>query len=160
MAICASRRLVGAQKGKCCFRMVEVRKIVPRLGGVAPLTSHHGSICSIRSRRSHQCAESPLMRVCVTIRASDSWPVILRRRFRFEIGGCLVTVVAWDRHMASLQIKPSVGVSAQAECGWQKPLQIVAMFTSIEVWCGGKLPGMLVGVAVRAELELHFINGR
>jgi hypothetical protein len=49
-------------------------------------------------------------------------------------------------------------VPAQAECGWQKSLQIVAMLAAIEVWSGGKLPGMLIAVAVRAVLEFHLVD--
>jgi hypothetical protein len=98
MAIGAPRRLVRAQQGKCCFRMVETREIFPCLGGVATPTP---KCRSIRFRRSHQCVESPLMRIRVTIRAIDSRPVILRGRHWFEIGGCLVAVDAWNREMAS-----------------------------------------------------------
>ena len=49
-------------------------------------------------------------------------------------------------------------MSAQGECGWQKPLQVVAMLTAIEVWCYGELPCMYIVVAVRATLELHPIK--
>ena len=37
-------------------------------------------------------------------------------------------------------------------------MQIVAMFTAIEVWCGGELPGMLIAVAVHALLEFHLVK--
>ena len=47
---------------------------------------------------------------------------------------------------------------AQAECGWQKPLQIVAIFATVEVWGSGKLPGMCVGVTIGAVAKLHRID--
>lgn len=132
-----------------------MRKISPRLGGMASLALKR---FSIRCRFSHESGKSPLVRIGVTTLASLAMQVILRSWFRFETRRLLVTIAAWNRHMASSQAKLNFVVSAQAECRWQKPLEIVAMFTSAEVGRRGELPGMFVGVAIRAQLELHRIN--
>ena len=78
--------------------------------------------------------------------------------FWFEIRGLPVAVAARNCHVAASQTKPRFVVPAQAECRWQKFLQIVAVLAAIEMWRGGELPGMLIVVAVGAVLELHLVK--
>ncbi len=75
MATGARRRLVGPEQRECGLRMVEAREIVPRLreSGNPRTQALYGSP-SLRG----QCVESSLMRVGMTICATDSCPVILR----------------------------------------------------------------------------------
>lgn len=60
--------------------------------------------------------------------------------------------------MTSAQAIGNFVVSTQAECGWEKPLQVVAIFASVEVRGGGKLRGMFVGVTIYAVAKLHGID--
>lgn len=112
---------------------------------------------SIRCRLTHELSESSFVGVGVATCASEVLPVI-DNCFRFEICGCLMTIAARNRHMTSAQSKRCFVVPAQAECRWQKSLQIVAMLAAIEVWRGGELPGMLIPMAVRAVLKLHLVD--
>ena len=98
------------------------------------------------------------MWICVTTLACQALPVILRSWFRFEIRRHLVAVDAWNRHVTSAQTKRKFVVSAQAECRGQKPLQVVAILTAVEVWNGGKLPGMFVGVTIRAVTKVQCVD--
>ena len=66
-----------------------------------------------------------------------------------------MTVIAGNRHVTSTQPKGRFVVPAQAECGGQKAFQAVAALAGVEVRRGGKLPGVLVAVAVSTALELH-----
>jgi hypothetical protein len=99
------------------------------------------------------------MWICVTTLASQALPVVLRSWFRFEIRRLLVAVDARNSHVTSAQTKASFLVLAQAECRRQEPLQVVAIFATVEVWGTGKLPGMIVGVTIRAVAKLHRIDG-
>jgi hypothetical protein len=73
--------LVRPEQRKRRVRVIEMREIVPYLGGVATLTSRR---LSIGASLVYQRVESSLMRIGVTGRATHPWPVILRRRFWFE----------------------------------------------------------------------------
>jgi hypothetical protein len=84
--------------------------------------------------------------------------VVLRSWLRFEASGLLVTVAARNRHVASAQTKWSVVVPAQAECGWQEPLKVVAIFATVEMWRAGKLSGVLVGVTIGAIPKLYRVD--
>ena len=83
-------------------------------------------------------------------------PVINFRRLRLEIGGFFMALPAGHRDMPSCQRKLSLLVSGQCECGWFVAFQIVTTVACIHVWGGGKLPSMLVTVAVSAPLEFDF----
>ncbi|MFZ0198575.1 MAG: hypothetical protein WB523_20080 [Candidatus Sulfotelmatobacter sp.] len=147
---------MSTDQGKGGFRMIVGGKISPSLGGMADLTHGRGST---RPRSLHESVKLPLMRICVTTLASQALPVVLRSWLRFEIRRLLVTVGAWNRHVTSAQTKRSFVVPAQAECGWQKPLQIVTIFATVEVWDSGKLPNMCVGVTIGAVAKLDRIDG-
>jgi len=97
MASRAFRRFVCAPQRKCSVRMIEMRQIIPRLGRMANPTP----CLSIQPRGTNECVESPAMRICVTIRAINVDPVILRSWFRLEVRQCLVTVAARNCQMAS-----------------------------------------------------------
>ncbi len=114
---------------------------------------------SIWFRPLHESVKTALMRVFMTTLTSQSLPVVLRRRFRFEIRGFLVTVAAWNGHVTTTQTKGSLVVAAQAECRWKEPLQVVAIFATVEMRGGGKLPGVFVGVTIGAVAKLHRIDG-
>lgn len=98
------------------------------------------------------------MRIGVATLASQPLPVVLRRWFRFDSREILVAVTARNGYVTSSQRKRSPVVSAKTKCGWQKSLEIVAIFTAVDVRAARKLPGMGVGVTVRAVLELHRID--
>ncbi len=98
------------------------------------------------------------MWICVTTLASQAPPVVLRSWFWSEASGLLVTVAAWNRHVTSTQTKGNFVVPAEAECGWQKPLQIVAIFATVEMWRGGKLSGVWVGVTIGAIPKLYRVD--
>lgn len=98
------------------------------------------------------------MRIFMTTLTSQAPPVVLRRWLRSEISGRFVTVSAGNRHVTSAQAIGNFVVSSQAECRWEKPLQVVAIFASVEVWGGAKLPGMFVSVTIRAVAKLHGIS--
>ena len=66
-----------------------------------------------------------------------------------------MTIAARNRHVTSTQPKGRFVVPAQAERGGQKAFQAVAALAGVEVWRAGKLPGVLVAVAVSTALELH-----
>src|ERR1700737_2615263 len=76
----------------------------------------------------------------------------------FEIRGLPVAVAARNCHVAASQTKRRFVVPAQAECRWQKFLQIVAVLAAIKMRRGGELPGMLIVMAVGAVLELHLVD--
>lgn len=98
------------------------------------------------------------MGIRVTASARQPCPVILGGGFRFEIRGLLVTICASNRKVPSTQAKRRFVVSAQAECGREKPPQAVALFTTAKVGRGGKLPNMLIGMAVRAVAKFDCVN--
>src|SRR5208337_4102829 len=135
--------------------MIVAGEFSPGLGGMANVALQRRSAWR---RLLHESVELPFMWICVTTLASQAVPVVLRSWFRFEARGLLVTVAAWNRHVASAQTKWSVVVPAQAECGWQEPLDVVAIFATVEMWRGGKLTGMWVGVTIGAILKLHRVD--
>ena len=98
------------------------------------------------------------MRIGVAILASQPMPVVLRRWFRFETRGIFVAVAARNGDVTSSQGKRSSIVSAKTKRGWQKSLEIVAIFTAVDVRGARKLASMGVGVTVRAVLKLHRID--
>jgi hypothetical protein len=98
------------------------------------------------------------MRICVATLTSQFLPVVLRRWFGLEIRRLLVAIAAWNRHVTSSQRKGGLAMSSKTKCGREKSLQIVAIFAAVEVWSGGKLPSMFVGVTIRAVAELHCID--
>lgn len=152
MAIDALRSRVSAAQGKGRLGMVEVGEIFPRLGRVTKLASQW---FSIRSRLPHEPGESPAVRVGVATGTSQVRPVIDRGRLRFEIREHLMAIAARNRHMTPTQREGRFVVPPQAECGWQKAFQAVAALAGVEVRRSGKLPGVLIAVAVSAALELH-----
>jgi hypothetical protein len=111
---------------------------------------------SVYSRLLHQCFEAALVRVGVATCACEILPVIARGGFRGEVAGRLVAIAARNCHVASAKPERSFVVPPQAECRGLEPLQIVAILAAIEMGCGGELAGMLIGVAIRAALKLHF----
>ena len=84
--------------------------------------------------------------------------MIDRSWFWFKIRGLPVAVAARNCHVAARQAKRRFVVPAQAECRWQKFLQIVAVLAAIEMRRGGELPGMLIVMAVGAVLEPHLVD--
>jgi hypothetical protein len=155
MAIRALCRLVRSEQRKCSIRVIKGRKIFPRLGRVASITS---GCLSIRPRRMHERVESSLMRICMAIRATISRPVILRRRLRLEIARRLVAVAARNCQMASAKIERGFVVPGQAVGGRPKPLQAMAVFATVYVWCFGKLSSMFIAVAVRAKVKPYLVD--
>src|ERR1700690_1635728 len=155
MAAGTLSRFVGTDQGKRGFGMIVAGEFSPGLGGMADLTDEHRTF---RFRPLHVSVKSPFMWICVTTLASQALPVVLRSWFRFEIRRLLVAVDTRNSHVTSAQTKESFVVPAQAECRWQKPLQVVAIFATVEVWGGGELPGMFVGVTIRAVTKLHRID--
>ncbi len=155
MAAGALRRFVDTDQRKRSFRMIVAGEFFPVLGGVANLTDERGPV---RRRPLHESIKSAFMRIFMATLTSQALPVILRRWLRSEISGRFVTVAAWNRHVTSAQAIGNFVVSTQAECRWEKPLQVVAIFASVEVWGGGKLPSMFVGVTICAVAKLHGID--
>jgi hypothetical protein len=155
MATATLRRFVGTGQRKRSFRMIVVREFSPRLGGVTNLAQERGSI---RLRPLHELVELAFMRIFMTTLASHAFPVVLRSWFRFEIRRIFVTVAAGNGRVVSTETKGIVVMSAQAESRWEKPLQVVAIFATVEAWGRGKLPGMFVGVTIRAISKLQRIH--
>ena len=81
-------------------------------------------------------------------------PVIDHGRLRLELRRFLVAVGAGHGHVPARQHEVRLLVLGQAECGRLVSLKIVAAIAGVEVRSRGKLPRMLVGVAVGAALEL------
>lgn len=96
------------------------------------------------------------MRIFVATDAAQILPVINHCRLRRELRGLLVTVATRDGDVPAGEQEMCVPVMGQRKRGWSVSLQIVASVAGVEVWGSGKLAGVLITVAIRTLLELHF----
>lgn len=155
VAVHARRRAVRTQQHEVRLGVVEARKLFPRLRGMTGFASRHGTI---GPRLLHAISKLTFMRIAVATGAVEVAPVI-HRRFRLELCRFFVAVGAGYRDVAAGQNEAGLLVLRQAEGGRLVGLQIVAAVTCVEVGCCGKLPRMLIGVAVHTALELDFEKG-
>ena len=110
---------------------------------------------AIGPRLLHALLELPFVGIIVATGATQTFPVINDCRLGVELRGFLVTFGTRDRNMPAGEREMRLLVLGQAERGWLVSLESVAAIASVEVRCRGKLPRMLVGVAIGAALELN-----
>ncbi len=95
------------------------------------------------------------MRIDVAADAAQILPVINGGRFWLELGGFLVTVGAWNGHVAAREHELCFLVFREAECGRLVSLEVVATIARIEIRRGCELSSVAVAVAICAAIELH-----
>jgi len=110
VAINTPRRSMRSQQRKRSFRMIELRQLLPGLGGVARFTA---PVLATRSGLTHAFVELTMVRICVTACAAEVRPVINHGRFRLELGRFLVAFGAGNRDVPSGQNKASLFVTGQ-----------------------------------------------
>ena len=110
---------------------------------------------AVGPRLLHALLELPFVGIIVATGATQILPVINDCRLGVELRGFLVTFGTRDRNMPAGEREMRLLVLGQAERGWLVSLESVAAIASVEVRCRGKLPRMLVGVAIGAALELN-----
>ena len=103
----------------------------------------------------HAFFELSLVRIFMAGGARRFIPVV-RGRFRLKAVALFVAVAARHRHVASSQREPGFFVTRQGERRWLVAFEVVAAVAGIAVRCSRELSGMLIAVAVDAELELDF----
>lgn len=109
---------------------------------------------SIRTHLLHALLELPLVRIGVATDAVQIVPVIDHGRLGLELCRLLVAIRARHGDVATGEHEACLLVLGQAKRRWLVSLQIVAAIAGIEVRRRCELPGMSIGVAVGAALEL------
>ena len=110
---------------------------------------------AVGPRLLHALLELPFVGIIVAVGATQILPVINDCRLGVELRGFLMTFGTRDRNMPAGERKMRLLVLGQAERGWLVSLESMAAIASVEVRCRGKLPRMLIGVAIGAALELN-----
>lgn len=150
VAIHAGCGPVRSHQREGSLRMIEARQLFPGLGGMAGLAAGRHAI---GPGLQHTILELPLMRIGVATGAGEFAPVIFRS-FGLKSIARLVAISARHRQVSVAQREPGLLVTRQRESGGSIALQVVTPVTAVEIWRGGELPRMLVGMAVGAALEL------
>ena len=70
-----------------------------------------------------------------------------------------MAVLAGHRQMSPCQNEPRLFVPCQAECGGPEAIQRMALFTAIQIRCGGELCLVFILVAIEAALKLDCVKG-
>ena len=114
---------------------------------------------AVGPRLLHALLELPFVGIIVATGATQIFPVINDCRLGVELRRFLVTFGTCDRNMPAGEREMRLLVLGQAERGWLVSLESMAAIASVKVRCRGKLPRMLVGVAIGAALELNLEQG-
>jgi len=103
----------------------------------------------------HALFELSLMRIIVTVRATQVLPVVDDRWLRLQFGGLLVAISAGHRDVSASEGEVGFFVLRQSEGGGLVAFQSVAAIAGIEVRSGCKLAGMAIVVAIGAAIKLY-----
>jgi len=136
--------------------VIKAVDVVPRLRAVARFTTKRGAVGALPR---HFLFELAFVRIFVARRA----PAVVEFERKDLVGSASESgfVAIGTRHsrMGAGQREPRVTVLGDS-IGRAVPIDDrVAVFAPVLVRCGGKLIVMRVLVAVRAQLELHFVDG-
>ena len=152
VAIDASRRTMGAKQWKLGLGVVEARQFLPRLRSVASLASRNRTV---GPSLLHSFFELPFVGIIVATGATQVLPVVNDCRLGLELRRLLVTFGTRDRNMPAGEREMRLLVLGQGERGWLVSLERMAAIASVEVRCRGKLPRMLIGMAIGAVREFN-----
>ena len=153
MAVDAGRRSMRSFERKLRIRVVEFFQISPAACGVTCLTSERLARC-VKLR--HPLGKLPLMHIFVATGATELLEVV---RHQLLANGRLVALVAGHSPMPARQWPTRLLVRRQRVARALEGGPSVALFAAIEPGRGGKLPLMLVPMAIHAALELDLVAG-
>jgi len=152
VAIDARSRAMRARQLEIGLRVIEGGQLLPRLRGVARFASRGRTVGPLLL---HPVLELPFMRIGVATRAIQILPVVDRRWLGLKFSRLLVAIGAGSRQVAAGEDEARLLVIGDGKGRRFISVKRVAAIAGVEIGSSHELSGVLVGVAVRAVLELH-----